>query len=186
MPKAYLRKRERLDLIQFIASRGEGYKKYLEYANKRNWSPLFTEQYYHTWVNRHRKQIWEAKDKVFMEIRSVDNYDRKKRIDECEQSILLIDDMLRDSSRSGTHLCPECDEVHINKTSMIVSLLEQKRKYLEQIAKERNEWGKENSEDVQRATRQGIRGIIMEKLSEAQEATILDGKVVVVRDEGSV
>lgn len=182
MPKAFLRKKEKLDLIQFIASRGEGYKKYLEYANKRNWSPLFTEQYYHTWVNRHRKQIWAAKDTVFMEIRNVDNYDRKKRIDECEAAIILIDDMIRDSSRNGVHLCNECGEYHINKTSMIVSLLEQKRKYLEQIAKERNEWGKESSEDVQRAAGQRIRGAIMEELSKAKEATVLDGKVVVVRD----
>ena len=181
MAQAYLRKGERLDLIQFVASRGEGYAKYVDYAKQRGW-PLYKKTYYATWVQRKRKYIQEAREKIYEEIRTVDNYDRKKRIDECEESIRLIDDLLADPEKSGLHECGNCGSEHNTKSTVVIALLEQKRKFLEQIAKERNEWGKEDTDDVQRKTGQRLRGIIMEKLSEAKETTVSDGKVFVVRD----
>lgn len=157
--KSFLSSKEKKDLIQFIASTGENYDRYLEYCSQRGWKP-FTKAYLHTWCQRKRAQIQAARSDHKEEVRKMSMYDKERRIADLER---LADQL----------------KVAINKSlddpRMLISLSDQLGKTFERIAKERGEWLKgegehKPSEDIRDRLKAGL----VDFLSSAKEAKIIE------------
>lgn len=167
--KSFLSSNEKKDLVQFIASTGENYQRYLEYCNQRGWRP-FTEKYLHTWIQRRRAKIQDARQEHREEVRKKSMYDKERRVHDLE----VVADTIKKA----------IDKVQDDPKTLI-ALTEQLRKTLEAIAKERGEWLKAEPEVAQGASvRDRLKQNFDAMLAEAKEAKIIEGtsRVIVAKD----
>jgi hypothetical protein len=167
--KSFLSRSEKKDLIQFIAATGENYERYSEYCETRGWKK-FTPGYLHTWIQRHRPKIQEAREEHREEVRKTSMYDKNRRIQDLE----AIADRLKKS----------IDKFQ-DDPKILVSLAEQLRKTHESIAKERGEYLKSESDftkdvSVRDRLKQGFESM----LAKAKEAEVIEGtaRIVVGKD----
>ncbi len=175
--KSYLSANEKKDLIEFVAATGENYSRYLEFCEKRGWRP-YSQKYLHTWIQRRRAKVQEMRATHREEVRRLSIYDRERRIMELERAAEIIKARVIEQT-DGEHECPECSHMHFTKSDMIVKLLEQQRKILEAIARERNEWQKEDEKKDGFTARDKLRAASIAALGSAKETQIIDGVVVV-------
>jgi|CXWK01.1.fsa_nt_gi hypothetical protein len=163
--KSYLSAAEKKDLVQFVASTGENYQRYLEYCEQRGWRP-FTQKYLHTWIQRRREKVQIARQEHREEVRKTSMYDKERRVSDLET---MADQLKKSITKFG------------DDPKMLISLSEQLGKTLERIAKERGEWLKAEAEltkdvSVRDRLKQGFDAM----LAEAKEAKIIDGAARVV------
>jgi hypothetical protein len=118
------------DLAQFIAANGENYGMYVTFATARGWK-IFSQQYLHTWVNRHRPSVKVYRIKHQETMRKATTLDREKRLERAEDALDRIDMRIR-----AMETDPDAD------LDTLMKLLELQRKYLQHISQERGEWGK--------------------------------------------
>ena len=176
--KSYLSAREKTELLEFIAATGENYDRYLDLCEKRGWKP-FSKKYLHTWLQRRRPKLQLAREKHKEEVRRMSMYDKTRRLEELENSVLTINSHLVMQGIED-HSCTRCGSVHAaTSPDMVIKLMEQKRKLLEAIAKERNEWLKESANSEAESTRDRLREAVTKALTEAKETKVFDGKVIV-------
>lgn len=154
-----------------MAATGENYEKYCEYAASRGWK-LFTRKYLHTWVARKRIKIRAARVEHKEHVRRMSMYDRERRIETLERDM----DLINNSLLGGAHECNHCGFTHVgHPPEMMLRLMEQKRKTAEAIAKERNEWLKQDSPSTAPATeaRDRLKQAFAEILDKAKEAKVI-------------
>lgn len=178
--KAYLSANERKDLVEFIASTGENYQRYLELCTQRGWTP-FSEKYLHTWVQRRRARVQEMRAVHKEEVRRLSIMDKQHRMSELERANDIIKARIMETL-DGEHECDQCNQPHYTKSDMIIKLIEQQRRVLEAIARERNEWQKDEKEDNGSSARAKLRDATLKALKSAQETKIIDGVYVVAKD----
>lgn len=179
--KSFLSAKEKEELVIFLAATGENYDRYLEYCSKREWKP-YSKNYLHTWVNRHRHKIKIAREENNERIRRLATFNREKRISELETDINRINKLLAMADKSA-HTCDRCGEAHMQmKPDDIIRLSEQKRKGLQAIAQERNEWQKPDTNPTGDglSVRDRLAEAINSALTTGQETKIIDGKAIVV------
>lgn len=111
------------ELEVFVAVNGQSYAKYTKYAEKQGWY-LFSERYFKCWVDRRRERIQSIRRMHLQEVQRMTTLDRAKRIEKLERACGLVQEKLNDE--------PDAE--------LLIKLLEQERKLLEAIAKERGEW----------------------------------------------
>jgi hypothetical protein len=184
--KAYLSTREKEELVDFIAGTGENYQRYLDWCEQHQVLNRWTEKYFHTWIQRRRGKIVVARNKYKEEVRRLSLYDKERRIVELERSVDVINShLVAADSDHTTHTCKTCGASHeIVGPEVAIKLMEQKRKLLEAIAKERNEWLKpESTASNEPTARERLTAISMALLANATETDIVDGTVVVVDDK---
>lgn len=157
--KAFLSAAERKDLVKFVAATGENYERYLEYCTQRGWRP-FTQKYFHTWIQRRRQYVQAERQVHREEVRKMSMYDKERRVSDLEH---LADTLKKQITKN------------VEDPRVLVSLSEQLGKTLERIAKERGEWlkGEEQARDV--TPRDRLISGFDKYLSEAKEATIIEG-----------
>lgn len=145
--KAYLSRMEKLDLIKFIAATGESYVRYVEWAKAKHVENVFTERYFHTWVQRRRPQITEERARIRDEVRRMSTYDKDRRLQELEKvAEFLLDEM--EHMRIHDVCSKTCKPIET-----FLRLAEQQRKTLETIARERGEFNKPDQESDDRDTK---------------------------------
>lgn len=175
--KAFLSAREKAELIDFIAATGENYERYLDYCARRGWT-AFTQKYLHTWLQRRRAKLQLAREKHKEEVRRISMFDKQRRIEELEASVQIINSHIVMQTVED-HNCSRCGLAHsVLSPDMVIKLMEQKRKTLEAIAKERNEWLKEVSSGREDSTRDRLREAVTKALSQTKEAKVFDGAVL--------
>lgn len=170
--------REKEELVDFIAATGENYQRYLEWAEKKGVKP-FTQGYLHTWVQRRRIKVQKSRELHIEHVRQLNSYTRKKRISEYEKDINRINALLDGDS----HTCSHCSEIHYAiSPETIIKLTEQKRRNLESIAKERNEWQRpdDNSQDNALSSKQRLDTAIAALLPQGEKAEVIDSTARVV------
>lgn len=178
---SYLSAREKAELVQFIAATGENYDRYLDYCSKRGWKP-FSRKYLHTWIQRKREKVKVARDQHATEVRKMSTYDKERRIDDLERSVEVINSHILVQTVED-HDCTRCGSLHsVLSPDMVIKLMEQKRKLLEAIAKERNEWLKDTASKGVESTRDRLDAAITKVLAETKEAKVFDGTFKVVGD----
>lgn len=144
--KSYLSKREKEELVRFVAGTGENYTRYLEWCEKRNAKP-FTKSYFHMWVQRRRSIIQEERIRQKEEIRRLSVYDRQRRLEELERiGEYLLEQM--DNIRAHELCGASCKPIET-----LLKLMEQHRKTMEAISKERGEWNKPDQQPNASETR---------------------------------
>ena len=116
------------DLTHYIAVNGENYEKYVAYAEMRGWK-VFSRRYLHTWVGRHRIPVQTARHRHMIEVRQVSVLDRQARLNYLEANARKLAQRLSD-----------IDYKMEGEADLAMKLMEQQRKLLEAIAKERGEW----------------------------------------------
>lgn len=169
--KSFLSTNEKKELMEFIASTGENYDRYLEYCAKREWKP-FTRGYLHTWVHRHRDKIRMYRQEHREEVRRLSMYDKERRIEDLED---LADELKVQINMSK------------NDPRTLIALSEQLRKTFEAIAKERGEWLKaEESRNEGATTRDRLTEIARNIITQGTKTQIVDGRVIVAKDKGSL
>lgn len=183
MPKSFLSRNEKHDLAKFIAGTGQNYDRYSQYAERRGWIK-FTPYYFKRWVHNHNALIRKYREIHMEEVQRISIYDRVKRIEALERSIELIDSHLTlQASDYGPHECTGCGFAHeVIGPEIAIKLMEQKRKLLEQIAKERNEWMKPSDEVQQDDARTALRAAVMEAITAPRKKTIVNGEVILGGD----
>lgn len=181
--EAFLSLKEKHDLARYVAGVGENYDRYVIYANKRGWR-VFTKSTFKNWVQRHRRWVRKYREQHVEELRKISMYDREKRIQDLEDSVNVVNShLMAANSEHSPHECRTCGMAHeIAGPEVAIKLLLAKSKLLEQIAKERNEWMKPVDEVQQNDARSLLGLAAMEIITQARQATITDGKVVVVDD----
>lgn len=144
--KSYLSKKDKADLMQFIAMTGENYDRYLEWCQARSARP-FSRGYLHNWISRRRVLINEIRAKQREEIRRQSRYGKDRRLEELEK---VAEHLLNTIDQMVIHdVCmPTCKPV-----DTLVKLMEQHRKTMEAIAKERGEYNKLDQQSDDRDTR---------------------------------
>jgi hypothetical protein len=162
--KSFLSTAEKKDLVNFIAATGENYERYLEYCKQRGWRP-FTAKYLHTWIQRRRSKVQDARQEHREEVRKMSMYDRERRVNDLES----IADTLKKSM----------DKVS-DDPKTLVALSEQLRKTFEAIAKERGEWLKEAPIQTGPTARDRLKAGLDSYLAEAKEAKVIDGTARVI------
>lgn len=144
--KAYLSKREKSELVEFVAAVGENYDRYLEWCEKHSAKP-FSRNYFKRWVQRRRYIIQQIRLKQKDEIRRLSTYNKDRRLEELERVseylLSTIDQMV-----SHDVCSPTCKPVET-----LIKLMEQHRKTLEAIAKERGEFNKPEESPLKSDTR---------------------------------
>lgn len=124
-------------LAVYIGTHGENYEKYLAWAQQTG-MPVFTRAYLHLWINRNRPLVQSERALLIHTARRAGVLDRQARQEHLEADILYLDSELKNAP-----------------VELALKLIEQKRKLLETLAKERGEWmGKENDDDPRDATTQ--------------------------------
>ena len=152
--------------MEFIASTGENYSRYLEWTEKRGVKP-FTQKYLHTWIQRRRPKIKQARARHEEEVQRMSMYDRERRIREHEADLDTINQLILK---------------FYDDPDTMVKLLEQKRKMSQAVAQERGEWNKiEVKESDGTAARDRLRTGAL-ALLEGKATEIIDGKIIVAKD----
>ncbi len=183
MPKSFLTRNEKHDLAKFVAGVGQNYERYCKYAEQRGWTK-FTPFYFRRWIQNHQALVKRYRVMHVEEVQRISIYDRIKRLEALERSVELIDShLLMETADYGPHECSECGRSHeILGPDMAIKLMEQKRKLLEQIAKERNEWMKPSDEVQPDDARTALRAAVMEAITAPRKKTVIDGQIVVGGD----
>lgn len=180
--KSYLSAREKDELLQFVAATGENYDRYLDLCAKRGWKP-FSQKYLHTWIQRRRTKFQIARERHREEVRKLSIFDKQRRIEDLEGSVKVINEHLVRETIND-HECSRCGMLHtVLSAEITIKLMEQKRKLLEAIAKERNEWGKESKENSGESARDKLRSGLAKALESAKNTQIIDGRYVVVGED---
>lgn len=164
--KSYMSAREKAELVKFIAVTGENYDRYIEWCQQRQIKP-FTKKYLHTWVQRRRLKVKDARKVHEEEVRKLSMYDKERRIEQLEGDVNILNGQIE-----KTFDIPELQ----------LKLIEQKRKTMEAIAKERNEWLKPESKETSGAAAADRLGNLAVALLNAKETKTVDGVVVVAED----
>lgn len=176
--KSYLSAREKHELLEFIAATGENYDRYLDLCEKRGWKP-FSKKYLHTWIQRRRGKVQIAREKHKEEVRKLSMYDKTRRIEELENAVAVLNSHMV-AVQVEDHNCNRCGLIHaVASPDTVIRLMEQKRKLLEAIAKERNEWLREGTSNQAESTRDRLREAVAKALTQANETKIIDGEVIV-------
>lgn len=138
----YLSYIERGELARFVAGKGQNYDAYVKYATERGWK-VFTKSYYNNWCWRHRPLVLRFRAELMDELRQQTYYDKESRIKSMEMDVDAINARLRNEHSS--HICTECGFVHSPTSSdSLVKLIDTKRKLMESIAKEKDEFNKKS------------------------------------------
>lgn len=177
--KAYLSAREKHELLHFLAATGENYDRYLDYCAQRGWKP-FSRKYLHTWIQRRRGKFQVAREEHKQEVRRLSMWDKQRRIEDLERSVEVINQhLVRETVED--HECTRCGMLHtVLSAAITIKLMEQKRKLLEAIAKERNEWLKEGVAKGGESARDRLRSSLAKAIAETKQTEIIDGRAVVV------
>lgn len=126
--RSELTRQAKEDLMLYIALNGENYDKYKAFCAQRGYY-VFTPHYLHNWVGRHRDAIVALRTTHTETVKQASEYDRKKRLTGLERNAERlqerIDAVLEDPN---------------NSDELLIKLMEQHRKLMETIAKERGEW----------------------------------------------
>jgi len=171
--KAYLSQRAKKELIEWVAANGENYNLYRELCEKRGWTP-YTPKYFHTWIYRRKGKLDLARADHAEEVRKMSVYSRERRVEELEQDVGRINAVIIAFENEKMHICSHCELLHTTTPDTLIKLSEQKRKLLEAIAKERNEWGREPRESEEVSVGESARAIALAKLNKATKTTIID------------
>lgn len=164
--KSFLSAAEKKDLIQFIASTGENYGRYLEYCEQRGWRP-FSQKYLHTWIQRRRDLVRGARQEHREQVRKMSMYDKERRVEDLEH---VADTLKKEINK-------------VEDPRILVSLTEQLRKIFEAIAKERGEWLKDEPIETKEITvRDRLKQGLDNMLAQAKETKIIDGSFIVVEN----
>ncbi len=121
-------------LVRHIAAHGERYRDYIDWCNTHDIPEhrRLKETSFPRWVQRRRMMVKNIREQARQEIIKTSNFPRAKRIQELEGTIERLNDML---------------EMEQLTASDLIRIEEQRRKTLEQIAKERGEWLKPPEDD---------------------------------------
>lgn len=169
--KSFLSKRDKEDLVRFVAQTGENYDRYLEWCNKRNAKP-FSKGYFHQWIQRRRSIVQEERLRQKEEVRRLSMYDRQRRLEELErvsEYILEQMDWLR-----AHELCRDS----CKPLDSMMRLVEQHRRQMEAISKERGEWNKPDQQPNAGETRSLIAmRQALTRLNSGKEVVVINQKV---------
>lgn len=169
--KAFYAKKEQEAILRNAAGSSEMYDRYVEFA-ERMWPgrQKWTKYYYQRWIQKRRAILNEYRGEQQEQIREETMYNRNKRIEDLEMGLARLDEML-ESEAIDPHDCDTCGYTHdIISPSDLTKLLEQKRKLLEAIAKERGEWLKEEKDDTSKGDdRKATRTLALELLQRSKE-----------------
>lgn len=165
-------KNEQETILRHVAGASEGYHVYSDLAD-RLWpgERKFTPYYYKIWINRRRDRLREMREEVKEEVKKASMLNKVSRIEELEESVRMLNDALAEDVIS-THLCDVCEKKHSPISAAdLTKLLEQKRRTLESIAKERNEWLKDEKKDdsAERDGKEDLRIAALRFLNREQE-----------------
>lgn len=187
--QSYLSTKLRKDLKRYIAAAGESYPRYLEWCESMQIPEerRFTKYYFKTWCQRHRDEINMYRSLRDNELRQISIYDKEMRIREIEGDIERINGILKSETLSGSytmHECSVCDVVHdALPPDIVLKLIEQKRKLLESLSKERNEWMKSDGSIESKSSPVDVaRSAALSLLQRPKETEIIDGEVSVGLD----
>lgn len=131
---ASLAPRAKEALILYVALNTENYDKYLDYCNRTGTRP-FTKWYLRNWIQRNRPEIQRQRLLHLAEIKQASALTRTKRM------AMLEDNARVCGERIATLLTDEHADIRL-----LTALMEQQRKLLEAIARERGEWGNTSEE----------------------------------------
>lgn len=168
--KALYAKKEQEAILRNAAGSSEMYDRYVEFS-ERNWPGrrVWTKHYWYKWVQRHRDLLNQFREEQRIAIREESMYNRVRRIDDLEAGLQRIDEMMASESWEP-HDCDTCGNLHdcISPTDL-AKLLEQKRKLLEAIAKERGEWLKNENDSDKGNDRKAVGTLALELLERSKK-----------------
>ena len=120
-------------LLTYVAGAGENYAAYLQFCERHD-IPTFSKYYWPNFVQRNRKTVQAIRVGLIAQVAAEATLDRKARLSLLEDDIARIEKTFAadDDEKSGFYKELTLDQM--------VKLIDQKRKTLEAIAKERSEW----------------------------------------------
>lgn len=191
--KAYLSKKLKKDLMRYIAAAGESYTRYEEWCDSLQIPSerRFTYYYFRNWCHRHRDEINYFKNLRDEQIRQFSTLDKESRVRELESDIDRINAILRSETVNGdfiVHECSKCGEFHdALDPNIVIKLIEQKRRDMETLSKERNEWMKADATVNSTSSPVSVaRDSALRKLQRPQEEEVIDGEINVGLDENPI
>jgi hypothetical protein len=127
----YLTQAERAELVNWLIEGGKNYDSYLGFCTKfgipasRQW----TKKYFTLWCHRHRKSLQVQEERRLSVLRRGSSWDREKRLRTLEDTLERLEIAIA--------ILMKEKPLDVGK---LVRAEEQKRRTVEQIAKERGEW----------------------------------------------
>lgn len=125
----YLTRPEMDSLIEWVAEHGDNYDRYTRWADE-NHIPdehRFTRAYLSRWIQRRRRAVQDTRQRHMLDVRAGSLLDRTGRLRKLEEDFARLE--------LAARLLESSDP------KMLVAVIEQRRKLLESIAKERGEYG---------------------------------------------
>ena len=127
--RRFLTKPEQDSLIEWAAEHGENYERYIRWADENHIAQdnRFSNTYFRRWVQRRRPQVQNMRQRHMLDVRAGSLMDREGRLRKLEEDFARLE--------------LAAVQLGSDEPKTLVMVIEQRRKVLEAIAKERGEYG---------------------------------------------